>query len=102
MDAGGLQGFEKAARKPQRNAVLVPKLLAPPRRETQETRLRLRLAVQIRQQRRRRLVVADETAAVHIAVADPMLQRYAPLPARRARRGARERCQRPLALARHR
>ena len=39
------------------------------------------LAVEIGEQRRGGFVVADEAAAIHIAVADAMLQRNAPLPA---------------------
>ena len=102
MDAGGFQRFEKAAGEPQRDAVLVPELLAPAGREAQEPRLRQRLAVQVGQQRGRRLIVADEAAAIDIAVADAMLQRNAPLPAGLARRGARVGRQGAGALAGHR
>jgi hypothetical protein len=53
------------------------------------TRIRQRLAVQVRQQGRGGFVVADVPARIHVAVAGAVLQRNAPLPAGRARGGAR-------------
>src|SRR5690606_19357292 len=43
-----------------------------------------RLPVEIGEQERGRLVLAHEIRAVDVAVADPVLERNAPLPARRA------------------
>src|SRR5690606_10662842 len=91
MDAGRLERLHETARQAERHAVLVPELLAVSGRETKESRLGERLAVQIREQRRGGLVVADELAAVHVAVADAMLQRNAPLPSGAARGRARVR-----------
>src|ERR1700722_6747548 len=101
MDAGGFEGFEEAGGQPQGDAVLIPEFLAPPGGEAQKTRLGARRTIKIGEQRRRGLIVADKAAAIHIAVADPVLQRNAPLPARRPRRGAGERGQHTGALARH-
>jgi len=56
VDAGGLQRLEKAACESERNAILVPEFLAAAGAEPQETRLGLRLAVEIGQQRSGRLV----------------------------------------------
>ena len=58
-------------------------------------------AVEIRQQRGGRLVIADVPAAVDIAIANAMLQRNAPLPTRCACGGACERRELAGALARH-
>src|SRR5450755_3047934 len=60
MDAGGFQGFEKAAGQSQSDAVLVPEFLAPPGREVQKARLGTRRAVEIAKQSCRGLIVADE------------------------------------------
>src|SRR3546814_2678774 len=61
-----------------------PGLLALARLETQHARFGHRLAVEIGEQGRRRLVVRNIGARIDIAVAGAMLERGAPLPARRA------------------
>ena len=63
--------------------------------------IRQRLALEPRQQLGRGLVVADEIAAVDVAVAHAVLQRNAPLPAGLARRGARIGRERAGVLAGH-
>ena len=44
-----------------------------------------RFAIQIGEQCRRRFIIADIVGAIDIAIADPVLQRDAPLPASIAR-----------------
>src|SRR3546814_4395117 len=61
-----------------------PGLLALARLETQHARFGHRFAVEIGEQGRRRLVVRNIGARIDIAVAGAMLERDAPLPARRA------------------
>src|ERR1700730_9700727 len=101
MDAGGSQGLQKPAGEPQRDTVLVPELLAATRSEPQEARLCQRAAIEVGQQRRCGLVVAEERARVHVAIADSMLQWNAPLPTGRACGRTRERRQFTAAGARH-
>ena len=102
VDAGRFERLEESAREADGDAVAIPRLAAPAGREPQRPRIGQRLAVEPRQQLRGGLVVADEVAAVDVAVADAVLQRNAPLPARLARRGARVGRQRPDVLAGHR
>ena len=73
---------------PQRDHVAVPELAPHAGDEAQRAWIGQGLAVEVGQQGRRRLVVADEIAAIDIAIAHPVLQWDAPLPAGRARRGA--------------
>ena len=89
VDAGRFERLEETAREAERDAILLPDLLAPPGHETQRPRRVQRLAVEPAEQQARRLVVAHELAAVHVAVAGAVLQRNAPLPAGFARGGAR-------------
>src|SRR6202011_1861844 len=86
---------------PQRDAVLVPEFFAATGSEPQEARLCQRPAVEILKQRRSSLIVTEEAARVHIAIADPMLQRNAPLPTGRACGRTGERRQFSAAGARH-
>src|SRR5580704_10795047 len=101
VNGGRFEGFEEAAGQTERDTILVPEFLAPAGGESQEARLCRGFAVQIRQQRCRRLIVTDEAAAVDIAIADPVLQWNAPLPACLARRRSGEGCQRAGTLARY-
>ena len=94
-------GSRNPPARPMATHVAVPGLAAAPGREAQRTRVGQRLAVEARQQLRGRFVVADEVAAVDVAVAHAVLQRNAPLPAGLARRGARVRRERPDVLAGH-
>ena len=56
--------------------------LAPAGQEAQRARLGERAAIEIRHEAVRcASLVADEVAAIHVAVADPVLQRNAPPPA---------------------
>ena len=79
-------GSMKPLASPSAMQFLFQNFLRRPVVKLRNLRLGQRLAIEIRQQRRRRLVIADEATAVHVAVADPMLQRNAPLPAGTARR----------------
>ena len=81
MDTGRLQRFHEAAGQSQGDAVPAPELLAPAGGEFQQPGLVQRGAVQIVEQGGDRFVVAHVAAAKDVAVADAMLQRYAPLPA---------------------
>ena len=91
VDAGGLQRLEEAAGQADRDDVPVPRLLAPPGLEAQRARLGQRRAVEVAQQDRGGLVLAHVLAGEHVAVADAVLQRDAPLPAGLARGRARVR-----------
>jgi len=53
----------------------------------QQPRLGSGLAIQMAEQGGGGFVIADEVAAIHVAVANAMLQRNAPLPATGVRRG---------------
>src|SRR5690606_17726264 len=101
MNARRLERLHEAARQTEPDAVLVPELLAPAGREAQKARLCQRPSVQIREQCRSRLVVADEAAAIHVPVANAMLQRDAPLPAGGVCRRACVGRQLATAVARH-
>src|SRR5262245_58892080 len=81
MNAGGFQRLEKTAGETHSDAVLVPDLLALAGRELDVARIGARLAVEISLQHRRRFVIADERAGIHVPVASAMLKRNAPLPA---------------------
>src|SRR5580658_509869 len=78
----GLERLEKAAGEPDGDDVLVPELVALARGKPDRLGgIGERLAVEVLQQHLEGLVVADEAAAVNVAVAGAMLQRNAPLPA---------------------
>src|SRR5690606_25247266 len=102
VDAGRLERLEESGRQPERETVLVPKLLAASCDEFDDARLGAWGAIQIREQGRNRLIVADVLARIDIAVADAMLQRNAPLPAGFARGGTRVRRELTAALTRYR
>ncbi len=99
MDAGGFERLEEAGGEPDGNAVLAPAHPSSSGRESQPQRIAQRAALQIGHQRLLGLIVAEEGTGVHVAIADPMLQRNAPLPAHVP--GGREgvRGERPGALA---
>src|SRR5688572_32258220 len=61
-----------------RDTVAVPGLLATAGDELEQARFGERLAIEIPHQRGSGLVVADEFAGVHVAVAGSVLQRDAP------------------------
>src|SRR5690606_8029442 len=86
VDARRLERLQESRGKTQRDAVLLPGFLAPTGHETNRARIGERLAVEVRQQHGGGFVIADVFAAVNVSVADAMLQRNAPLPARGARR----------------
>ena len=101
MQPGRFQRFEKAGGQPQRQAVAAPHPAAASGDEAQRARRADRRAVQPRHQLRLRRVVVDEAAAIDIAVADAVLQRDAPLPARLAPDGQGVRRRRRVAGALH-
>jgi len=85
VNAGRFQRLHEAGGKTDGDAVAIPRCTPASGDEAQRTRLAQRFAVEVREQGRGRLVVADVLAAIDVAVADPMLQRNAPLPAGRVR-----------------
>ena len=91
MDAGRFQRLDEARRQADRDDVADPGLAPPAGREPKRPRLGHRLAVEVGEQGRSRLVLADVARAIDVAVADPVLQRDAPLPAGLARDRARVR-----------
>ncbi len=91
MDRGRLERFEETAGKPQRDHVLLPRPGPVARRKAQLVGLGQRLAVEIGEQQAGRFVLAHVLRAIDMAVADPVLQRDAPLPPRRPRRRAGQR-----------
>src|SRR6185312_10573898 len=88
-----LQGLQESGGGADRNAVAVPELLAAARREMQLPRARQRRAFETPEQCRGRFIFTEVSTAVHIAIADALLQRNAPLPPGAARRRARARYQ---------
>src|ERR1039457_5464674 len=86
VDAGRLQGLDKARRETQRDTVTVPEQSAPTGDESQQARIRDRLADR-RLYTVTRAPILEVGAGVHIAVADTMLQRDSPAPAGRPRIG---------------
>ncbi len=93
-------GSRKPADKADGDHILVPEQPAPAGLEVQLVRGRERAALRGWPSRNSRgLIVGNEVAAIHVAVAHAMLQRNPPLPAGRARRGARQRHQRPACFA---
>src|SRR5690606_9218927 len=80
-DARRLERLQEATRKAHRHAVAVPLQITPPGTEAQDEWIGERCPVQVPQKQLARLLVAHVSAAVHHAVADPVLQRDAPLPA---------------------
>ena len=101
VDRGRFQGFDEARGQADGDAVLHPGLFAPPGDEADQPRIGQRLAVQIGQQCAVGLVVGNVGRRVDIAIADPVLQRDAPLPARFTRRGPRVGREGLDTLARH-
>src|SRR5207302_2055010 len=95
------QRLEKSRGKPERNDVLDPWLPAVTGLEAKRPRIGQRLTVEIREQRRRRLIVRDMLARIDVAVANPVLERNSPLPASRPRRRSRERQMVATKFARH-
>ena len=102
MQAGRFQRFQKAARQPDGDAVLVPQLLALARLEFHPERIGAGRAVKVRQQHAFGLGIVDELAGIDVAIASAVLQRNAPLPARAVRGGAGVGGEVFRALARHR
>ena len=101
VDAGRFQRLEETRRQTDRDDVLLPGLRAavPARSEPGAGRPAAspsRLASKVCGS----FVVADQVGRIDVAVADPVLQRDAPLPAGRARRAARIRRDGRHALAR--
>src|SRR5256884_2406990 len=99
IDAGRLERLHESTRQSDGDAVFVPEFLAHAGCELQDARLGEGSAVEVTHQRAVRFVVADVGAGIDMAVADAVLQRYAPLPPGRTRRGARVRGRRPYLLA---
>src|SRR3546814_7235582 len=91
MDRGRFERLEKTTGKPQRDDILLPRAVAVSAGEAQHVRYGERFAVEIGEQQRHRLVVAHVERRIDMAVAEAMLERDAPLPARRARGRAGER-----------
>src|SRR5687768_824290 len=89
MNAGGLERLHESGRKTDGHTVVDPEALTPPSHKLEQPRLRERPSIEIGEQPLSRLVIADMVARVHIAIADTMLQRNAPLPASTASGGAR-------------
>src|SRR5207248_4809906 len=79
-----------------------PKLAAVAAGELEHARLGERFPVHIGEEGRRGLVIADEIARIDVAVADAVLERNAPLPARLARGRTRVRGEWRSVLARRR
>ena len=82
VDAGGLQRLDEAGGKPHRHAVLVPMAVPLAGDEAQHPRFGEQLALDVAEQAAPGFVVAPVGAGEHHAVADAVLQRDAPLPAR--------------------
>jgi hypothetical protein len=91
VDRSRFERLEEPAREPERDDVLVPRLLAPPGEEAQLVGRGERLALEVGEQHFGRLVVGDVRRAVDVAVAHAVLQRDVPLPARAARGRAGDR-----------
>jgi hypothetical protein len=81
IDAGRFERFEEAAGEPQRNAIALPRPGPAAGLEAQQARLVERGRVEVREELGRGVFFADELAREHIAVAGPVLERDAPLPA---------------------
>src|SRR5215467_1971095 len=81
MDTGGLERLHEAGGQPDRDAVPQPHPPAPPGYEAQRPRVGQRPAIEVAEQRVACFLVTEVRARIHVAVADAMLQRNAPLPA---------------------
>src|SRR5690606_3148529 len=99
-NARRLERLQETARQPERDAVLVPDLLAHSRPEAQHVRLGERSTLQLASQPLDRLLFAEEFAAEDVAIADSMLERNAPFPAGFECRGSRVRRERSATRAR--
>ena len=88
IDAGRFQRLEKPTGQANRDTVFIPQF--PPFAGQEEKLLRISqgLPFQILHQRIDGVLVTDIAIAIDMAVADPVLQRNAPLPATHARRCA--------------
>src|SRR6266851_2081377 len=87
MNARSLQRFQEPARQSYGDDIFIPRLAPTTRLEGNQPRVGERRTVQIAEQYRCGFVIADEPAAVHIAIAGAMLKRNTPLPSRLSRRG---------------
>ncbi len=85
MQVGGCERLEETRGAAQSHHVLVPEPAASARSEFLSPGLDERLAAHCRQQLGPRLVVTLESARIHVAMAQGLLQRRAPLPARSPR-----------------
>src|SRR5690349_12714035 len=90
MDAGRFEGLDESAGESERDAILVPGQPAAARLETQNSRLSNRVALHRRHELAGRAVRIEVLAAEHQPIADAMLQRNAPPPARIVGDGSRE------------
>ena len=81
MDARGFQRLEETTGEAQRDAVLTPRLAAASRGEFEQPGFGKSFAVEIGEQRIGGFIDAGEGVAEDMPVADPVLQRDAPLPA---------------------
>src|SRR3546814_20337658 len=75
VDAGRFDRFEEARGESQRDDIAAPRPLPHPGPEAQRPRLGERPALDVGEQNRRRLVLAEEVAAKDMAVARPVLER---------------------------
>ena len=95
VDARRFQRLDKSRREANCDDIAHPSLPAAPGRESQSSRIRHRLAVEVRKQDRRSLVLADVSRTMDVSVTDPVLERNSPLPTGFARdrpRIRRDRC----------
>src|SRR3954454_2514778 len=91
MDARRFQRLEESGGEPQRNDVLYPRLAAVTGLEPKRPRVGQRQPIKIGEQRGSCLIVGNVGTRIDIAIANPVLEGDAPLPARRARRRSRKR-----------
>src|SRR5438128_1851288 len=89
MNARALERLDEPAGESERDDVLVPGLAASSRDITDQAGFEQRRALEVRKQLGARGFLRDVRAAVHQAVANAMLQRYAPLPSGASRHGTR-------------
>ena len=85
MDAGRFQRLEEAGGKAERDAIPVPHLAPLAGREAEPVGVGELLAVEVGEQQLLGGIVVDMLARIDVAVADAVLERDAPLPARLAR-----------------
>jgi hypothetical protein len=80
VDRGRFERFEEAAGEADRDDILAPRVLAAPGAEAQQARVGEPFALDVGNQRGAGLILGNERAREHVAVADAVLQRDAPLP----------------------